>query len=529
MPLETHLYGRVLTYIPESKTFMIRDPDERFLDLRDAGFLYQASQGRWITTDIAKASKERASADGIAKQVFFRYYIQERFVETKQITWPHGLSPLPHQIEAAHFALSRNRSYLWLDPGMGKTIISALILNHSPGKTLVVCPSFLKWNWKRELMKWSELDDSDIFIVEKATDVTKVTPEVSVIVFPDSLAVNSQAIQNLKKHKFRWAFIDEAHRYKTAEAVRTHAVFGGFKSAGSRGRRYERGIEALATQVVSLSGTAMPNFRPIELWPVLYSQAPGEMGFMNRFDFGMKYGAGYHDGFGYVFKGSSNEDDLRRRFWGKFILRMEKTNDIPKEREIVLLDDAKPSPEFKEFSAANVSRVTVDFENLGDIAKIRRLAGEAKLAPAIKFLTEHLENTSEKLVVFAHHRDVIQTIDLALKRFGSMKIYGDTDLRDRDFITQTFQKDASTRVVVCNMAAAGVGITLTAASRVVFVEYDWVPATNVQCEDRVHRIGQVNNVFCQYLAVPGTIDEVILNTVLKKMKQGEQLKGEENE
>ena len=64
----------------------------------------------------------------------------------------------------------------------------------------------------------------------------------------------------------------------------------------------------------------------------------------------------------------------------------------------------------------------------------------------------------------------------------------------------------------------GVGITLTAASRVIFVEQSWTPSELEQCECRLHRIGQANAVLSQYLVVRDSIDERILSAVVGKMR-----------
>ena len=66
--------------------------------------------------------------------------------------------------------------------------------------------------------------------------------------------------------------------------------------------------------------------------------------------------------------------------------------------------------------------------------------------------------------------------------------------------------------------AAGVGLTLTAASLVIFVEQDWVPGKNVQAEDRVHRIGQTDNVLIQYLVLNGTLDSHIAKVNVAKQE-----------
>jgi SWI/SNF-related matrix-associated actin-dependent regulator 1 of chromatin subfamily A len=63
----------------------------------------------------------------------------------------------------------------------------------------------------------------------------------------------------------------------------------------------------------------------------------------------------------------------------------------------------------------------------------------------------------------------------------------------------------------------GVGVTLTAASRVIFVEQDWTPAVLRQAEDRLHRISQTEPVLSQYLVVPDSIDVNVMRSVIAKI------------
>ena len=79
--------------------------------------------------------------------------------------------------------------------------------------------------------------------------------------------------------------------------------------------------------------------------------------------------------------------------------------------------------------------------------------------------------------------------------------------------SKTIQK---TRLIICSIKAAGVGITLTAASRVAFVELPWTAADCDQCEDRCHRIGQHDSVTCTYFLGENTIDEEIYKIIQHK-------------
>ena len=80
-----------------------------------------------------------------------------------------------------------------------------------------------------------------------------------------------------------------------------------------------------------------------------------------------------------------------------------------------------------------------------------------------------------------------------------MRIDGTVSQTDRSNNVDRFQNDPELLVALLSITAAAVGITLTAASTVVFAELHWTPALMVQAEDRAHRISQRSSVNCHYL------------------------------
>jgi SWI/SNF-related matrix-associated actin-dependent regulator of chromatin subfamily A-like protein 1 len=99
-----------------------------------------------------------------------------------------------------------------------------------------------------------------------------------------------------------------------------------------------------------------------------------------------------------------------------------------------------------------------------------------------------------------------------------IRIDGRTASKDRHGRVQHFQTSSSCRVAILAITAAGIALTLTAASTVYFAELYWTPAALLQAEDRAHRIGQTSTVKITYLLAPHTADELLWPLLRQKMK-----------
>lgn len=146
------------------------------------------------------------------------------------------------------------------------------------------------------------------------------------------------------------------------------------------------------------------------------------------------------------------------------------------------------------------------------IETLKQKCTEGKLEAAKLWVKEFLE-TGNKLVLFCTHKS---TIDFFMNEFKAVKIDGSTSQNERERAVYMFQNDPDTRLFIGNIKAAGVGITLTTASSVAFIELDWTPAMHDQAEDRCNRIGQKNSVNCYYLLAENNYDEDICRMLENK-------------
>lgn len=474
------------------------------------------------TKDINEAARFRQYADGIAERIFSKLMLKNYIVPSGGILVPPHLKLMPFQEhQGIPHILKTSRTYIAHQPGLGKTAQAVCAVNTKPGRALVIVPSFLKTNWAREITQWSFKDFPEIAVVPEKSKSHLMNWNADWVICSDAVLDRPWVQEGLLKTEFRFIFIDEAHRFKTPEANRTISLFGGANAkVKSRGLIYD------AEHVVALSGTPMLN-RPFELWPIVYAMAPEVINFMSRMNFGFRYCGPRQDERGrYTFLGSTREEELNKKIMGHFMHRLRKDDvlkDLPdKIREIITVNDDTRAQEIKlldrdvmrTFKFAKLGKP----KDLGDYAKIRHANGLAKVKWATEFVFNYLQfDETEQIILFAHHRDVVDDLRKNLFMFQPVVINGGVSTERRTEIEDLFQS-GKRRLIIGNLDAMNLGLTLTKATRVVFAEYAWTPALNEQAEDRAHRIGQKDSVYCQYLVLPNSIDELVLISILRKEK-----------
>lgn len=419
----------------------------------------------------------------------------------------------PYQEEGAWWLAARRHAGLFDDPGLGKTITAIRTLQLIDAqRTLVIAPTVALHNWRRELERWAP--ERRVQILGAAA--TKLDPAADTFVMSHGLVSRCHT----KVRDIDVLLVDEAHAFKNPFAKRTRALYG-------CGRRLN-GLWDYVGRGYVLTGTPMPN-DPRELWTML---AHSRMTTLHYTAFGERY-CHLREGEHGPFCVGLREENLPelREMMQRFGLRRRKRDylNLPPvlwQTYALPLDDADEELRkmLAELSPAAAEIVDSDIEGslraiAGEehLARYRRLTGRAKAPGAAEVLREELEsNTLDKVVVFAHHLDVIDDLCERLRRFGIVRITGAESAKDRDTAVRRFSKP-SVRVAVCQIQAAGVAITLTAAHEVVFVESSYVPGDMQQCADRCHRIGQSQPVRVRVMALDCPIDEAIAETLARKL------------
>jgi len=158
------------------------------------------------------------------------------------------------------------------------------------------------------------------------------------------------------------------------------------------------------------------------------------------------------------------------------------------------------------------------------LMELRRMLGLAKLRGATEYLVDMLDNLPEdrKILVFAHHADVIKALFNHLAEYSPAVLTGQSTPPERAAAVDKFLMDPRCRVFIGNIQAAGTALTLVGpkckCSDVVFVESSWTPMDNAQAACRVHRIGQKDGVVARMLSADGTVDDLISSLLARKAR-----------
>lgn len=392
------------------------------------------------------------------------------------------------------------------EQGLGKTIqaLGYLQLHPELRKCLLITPGVVKHKWIREIYKWLP-NPGKVQILSGRTIDQQIKGDIVVI--------NYDILDDWKKvlhaADFKIMICDEIQYFKNNTAKRTKAV-----------KKLARTIPNL----VGLSGTPIEN-RPVEIYNFVNLARPDL--FPNFMVFGKKYCAGKYNGWGWDFTGSSNTGELNKILSENIMIRRLK-KDVLKElpelqysyvpleidnREEYIRAQADFIGYIRLTKGEGIARKAEAAETLVRLTILKKMAATGKLKQIINWIEDFLE-TKDKLVIAAWHQDIINAI---VDHFpGSLKIDGTVPIDKRDTISEKFQNDPATKLIVINMKAGGVGIDLFAAEDIAVVELPWTPGMLDQAIARIHRMGQQGTATAHYLLAMDTIDELLADLIDKK-------------
>ncbi|WP_201864577.1 DEAD/DEAH box helicase [Microvirga soli] len=406
------------------------------------------------------------------------------------------------------------------DMGLGKTIqvLSLLLIQKRKGAarkpSLLVAPASLLANWAAEIERFApglnaRIAHSSAMSVE---DLKQVTVEgLSGLDLVITSYGSLLRLRVLGQTSWHFVVLDEAQAIKNPNAKQTRAA---------------KALQAEAR--IALTGTPVENHLG-DLWSIFDFINPGLLGSAKEFGRITKALAERpHNPYGPL-------RDLVR----PYILRRMKTDktvitDLPDKTEVkALCPLSRKQAALYAKTVADLTEALQDAEGirrkgivLATLMRLKQICNhpsqwlnDGKWAEAdsgkwarLREIAEVVAARQEKMLVFTQFRETTAPLAAYLGRiFGrpGLVLHGDTAVKDRRALVQTFQEDETVPFFVLSLKAGGSGLTLTAASHVVHFDRWWNPAVENQATDRAFRIGQKNNVLVHKFVCQGTVEERI--------------------
>lgn len=423
--------------------------------------------------------------------------------------------PFPYQTLGAIQALT-GHPIIADEPGLGKTIQALLaIALTQPARTLITCPPALTTNWTFETKRSGILTHA----LPRDSSLTTITPKTKNPTLPNTgIVITSDTLltarPTLAKNIYNWnpqmLIADEAHRYKNPTTKRTRTLLN---------------LAENTPRVICLTGTPITS-SPLDILPLLKMTR-------TRPHFPQNFTDTYCDRnyFGDLIPNPKTLPDLYTRLTNHAWTRRTKADvltQLPakaRHTHHITLTPTQLKDAYKELQP-RLAQAAQEDDPRALISSLRRLTGLAKIPEATRWILEHQEGTRRPLIAWAIHTSVIEGLKNSLNQANPnlrTAIYnGQTTAEERDEIVQAFQA-GDLDILIAQITAAGVGLTLTRASEALFVETEWTPASVVQAEDRIHRISQTRPVTITTLLAENTLDEAIHRVLKEKVATLDQL------
>ena len=415
------------------------------------------------------------------------------------------------QKDGISFGIQRKGRFLLADEmGVGKSIqaIGVALLYKENWPVLIICPSSLKLVWRDEILKWIpdiNKDKINIQVFKSSKDPFKNGEKFYIMSYDLTTKLEKKIIEK----NFNFIIADEAHYLKSPDAKRTKCLIP---------------IIQTSKRVLLLTGTPILS-RPVELYPLLTMLRPDL--FHNFKAFGVRYCNPKKNFYGTDWTGSSFAKELNYILKNIMIRRLKKDvmSQLPpkKRQKVEIQTDAKV---IKQITAININSENL-FQKLEEInsnpnSNIIYDEDESKDSSKIQGVKDYIHYLLDnkcKFLVFAHHKIMLDALEeeVIKMKIDYIRIDGKVKIEKRREYVNKFQTDETCLVAILSITACYTGITLTAASTVVFSELHMTPAVMIQAEDRAHRIGQEHEcVNIHYLYGPQTLDEVLFKMLNQK-------------
>jgi SWI/SNF-related matrix-associated actin-dependent regulator 1 of chromatin subfamily A len=453
---------------------------------------------------------------------------------------------MPHQTDGVRLLAGAKRKMLAWDMRLGKTATALRAWDEvaTEGPLLVLCPATARANWAREAATWCP--EARVQVLWASSDRPDYSADI-VITNYDKLTNKTfaQALRMWRSADRGVLVLDEMHYLKNPRAERTKRVYG--VTYGKPDARIVPLIDRF-DRIWGLTGTPMPN-HPAELYSHCRALWPDAIKYsghvMELWEYELRYCVLQQTEYGTRVVGGQRLDELKQRLV-PYIHRLKSSDVMPHDLKLVEtwpldIGAARVTHDLPELVAklqqrfGDVSEIERWDEETVDaylqainvehdaVARVRRDVGTLKAVSTALLVREEIENNAPKTLVFAHHRDAIETLTKGLASCNPAVIHGDVPAQRRQLEIDRFHADPSCKVFIGQIVAAGQSIDLSAAEHIVFCEASWTPGENAQAMARASGPRQTKPVWVRFAYLAGSIDENILRACARKTAMINQL------
>lgn len=463
--------------------------------------------------------------------------------ETPPLDFETKTEPYNHQRYGINVALEHLDTYgchgfLW-EMGTGKTMAALNVAKRLKEerrvrKILVVCPASIMGNWRREIETHTDFTSSILMGTKtKRMDALSKRADVYVINYD----YVHRLLEPLMKAGFDLIIADESTRIKNPDANVSKAM-------GKLGKVAKFKLALTGTPITQSPADAFSQFR-----------------FLNEGIFGWSFTA-FRDRFcimggygGYSVVGYKNLDDLRDRV-ARYTTRILKQQclDLPDKvfEDIPITMTEIQKKRYDDMARMILSEIEDEMGTQHRISakivltKMLRLSqicgghlrsvdgmvhefGSGKDDVLADLLDDLIYNGNKVIIWCRFVPEIKKLMGICDARgLNPVCIYGDVPMEDRDAIVQRFQNHPDCRVFIGQIATAGFGLNLTAASTAIYYSQDWSLEHYLQSQDRNHRIGVTGdkvtyiNLYCE-----GSIDQAIQKALNAKKNVADEVNGDD--
>lgn len=447
----------------------------------------------------------------------------------KQYRVPPELELWPFQKANLDYALQRRHCLIGDQPGLGKTPTAICFANEIRAKRiLAIVPASVRLQWAVRIQDWFLAADGGSaysHVILNSKNGTHPTAAWTIASY--EMATHEVIGASLAAERWDLLILDEAHYLKTIDARRTRAVFGGGED------RSFPPIAANAERILALTGTPLPN-RSREAYVLARHMCWDSIDWMSAEAFKTRFNPSVRretpDGEIFIDERSGREYELGNRLRANFMIRHEKHGPrgvmkqlkmpnfqlVQLEGNSVAVKAALKAERLLGFDPEKMEGANMAIP--GHVAVVRHQMGLAMAPLIVDLVHGWMDGGEDKLVIFAHHIDVLDIFHREFQKYGVLRIDGRTSSRAKYNICQEFIRDPRKQIIVGQIQSMGTGVDglQFICNHGLLAEPDWVHGNNEQVFARLDRGGQEWQVQADIAVIPGSFAERVLATSLRK-------------